>query len=123
MHNHTRTHAHTHTSANEHVHVRTRKCAHRYEPQDSRHSSRFKTTDGWGWEGSLWLSLGEVHARMPAAVRTVSTMCAAHTMCAMVLCHAVRHVCMRVPVCTCSHAWWDIHKDLWLPMTDDAPKP
>jgi hypothetical protein len=30
-----------------------------YEPQNSLHSSRFNTTDGWGWEMSLWFSLGE----------------------------------------------------------------
>ena len=31
----------------------------RYEPRNTLVSSRFNTTDGWGWEGSLWLSMGE----------------------------------------------------------------
>jgi len=30
-----------------------------YEPRNTLHSSRFNTTDGWGWEGSLWFSMGE----------------------------------------------------------------
>ncbi|KAJ1455328.1 hypothetical protein M885DRAFT_565260 [Pelagophyceae sp. CCMP2097] len=30
-----------------------------YEPQNSRHASRFNSTDGWGWEASLWFSMGE----------------------------------------------------------------
>ena len=30
-----------------------------YEPRNTLVSSRFNTTDGWGWEGSLWLSMGE----------------------------------------------------------------
>ena len=28
-------------------------------PQNSLHSSRFNTTDGWGWESVLWYSMGE----------------------------------------------------------------
>eukprot|EP01060_Flectonema_neradi_P030181 TRINITY_DN431_c14_g1_i1.p1 TRINITY_DN431_c14_g1~~TRINITY_DN431_c14_g1_i1.p1 ORF type:complete len:958 (+),score=168.93 TRINITY_DN431_c14_g1_i1:132-2876(+) len=28
-------------------------------PQNSAHSSRFNTTDGWGWETVLWFSMGE----------------------------------------------------------------
>jgi hypothetical protein len=31
-----------------------------YEPRNTLHSSRFNTTDGWGWEETLWLSLGEL---------------------------------------------------------------
>ena len=30
-----------------------------YEPRNTRHSTRFNSTDGWGWEGSLWFSMGE----------------------------------------------------------------
>jgi hypothetical protein len=30
-----------------------------YEPFNSLRSSRRTATDGWGWEGSLWLSMGE----------------------------------------------------------------
>lgn len=30
-----------------------------YEPQDTKQGSRFNTTDGWGWEGSLWFGMGE----------------------------------------------------------------
>ena len=30
-----------------------------YEPFNSLRSSRKTATDGWGWEGSLWLSMGE----------------------------------------------------------------
>jgi hypothetical protein len=30
-----------------------------YEPRNTRHASRFNTTDGWGWEGSLFFSMGE----------------------------------------------------------------
>ena len=30
-----------------------------YEPRNSLHSSRFNATDDWGWEGSLWFSMGE----------------------------------------------------------------
>eukprot|EP00040_Diaphanoeca_grandis_P027141 m.153801 g.153801 ORF g.153801 m.153801 type:complete len:1087 (-) comp30851_c1_seq1:41-3301(-) len=30
-----------------------------YEPANTLHSSRFNTTDGWGWEGTLWFSMGE----------------------------------------------------------------
>ena len=30
-----------------------------YEPRNTLHSSRFNSTDGWGWEGSLWFSMGE----------------------------------------------------------------
>jgi len=31
-----------------------------YEPQNTLHSSRFNTTDGWGWEEALWFSMGEL---------------------------------------------------------------
>ena len=31
-----------------------------YEPQNTKHSNRHNSTDGWGWEGSLWLSMGEL---------------------------------------------------------------
>merc|ERR1719235_1574431 len=31
-----------------------------YEPRNTLHSSRFNTTDGWGWEEVLWLSMGEL---------------------------------------------------------------
>ncbi|KAJ9444402.1 hypothetical protein DIPPA_05933 [Diplonema papillatum] len=30
-----------------------------FGPQNSQYSSRFNTTDGWGWETVLWFSLGE----------------------------------------------------------------
>ena len=30
-----------------------------YEPFNSLRASRLNTTDGWGWEGSLWMSMGE----------------------------------------------------------------
>ena len=30
-----------------------------YEPRNTLHSSRFNTTDGWGWEETLWFSMGE----------------------------------------------------------------
>eukprot|EP00939_MAST-03C_sp_MAST-3C-sp1_P002884 g2884.t1 len=30
-----------------------------YEPRNTLHASRFNSTDGWGWEASLWFSLGE----------------------------------------------------------------
>ena len=30
-----------------------------YEPRNTRLSDRHNSTDGWGWEGSLWLGLGE----------------------------------------------------------------
>ena len=30
-----------------------------YEPFNSLRASRKNATDGWGWEGSLWLSMGE----------------------------------------------------------------
>jgi hypothetical protein len=30
-----------------------------YEPRNTLHSTRFNSTDGWGWEGSLWFSMGE----------------------------------------------------------------
>ena len=30
-----------------------------YEPANSLRGSRYNTTDGWGWEGSLWFSMGE----------------------------------------------------------------
>ncbi|KAH8055502.1 hypothetical protein JL721_10231 [Aureococcus anophagefferens] len=31
-----------------------------YEPQNSAHASRFKTTDNWGWEAGLWPRRGRV---------------------------------------------------------------
>jgi hypothetical protein len=31
-----------------------------YEPANTLHGSRFNTTDGWGWEGSLWFGMGEL---------------------------------------------------------------
>ncbi|EGB07459.1 hypothetical protein AURANDRAFT_64885 [Aureococcus anophagefferens] len=34
-----------------------------YEPQNSAHASRFKTTDNWGWEAGLWFSLGQGRKR------------------------------------------------------------
>ena len=30
-----------------------------YEPRNSLHASRFNATDDWGWEASLWFSMGE----------------------------------------------------------------
>ena len=30
-----------------------------YEPRNTLHASRFNSTDGWGWEASLWFSMGE----------------------------------------------------------------
>lgn len=30
-----------------------------YEPQNTLHATRFNATDSWGWEASLWFSMGE----------------------------------------------------------------
>ena len=30
-----------------------------YEPRNTLHASRFNSTDGWGWEASLWFGMGE----------------------------------------------------------------
>ena len=30
-----------------------------YEPRNTLHSDRHNSTDGWGWEASLWFSMGE----------------------------------------------------------------
>ena len=30
-----------------------------YAPRNTKVSSRFNSTDGWGWEGSLWFGMGE----------------------------------------------------------------
>lgn len=52
-----------------------------YEPFNSLRSSRKTATDGWGWEGSLWLSMGEqirngswapaTGKKMPAEIQTM----------------------------------------------------
>ncbi len=31
-----------------------------YEPRNTLHATRFNSTDGWGWEASLWFGLGEM---------------------------------------------------------------
>lgn len=52
-----------------------------YEPFNSLRSSRKTATDGWGWEGSLWFSMGEqirngswapaADKKMPAEIQTM----------------------------------------------------